>query len=110
MVSVCPLDSRTDTDEDDCIEESSSSDDDSSDSDDAPTEVVWGKAARGVWGMAHVFDGKLYFTRDHMKGNFIPKHLKHVLCIFRLVRNVYVCSKSSAQCMHSARTTPFNLH
>ena len=26
--------------------------------------------------MAHVFDGKLYFTRDHMQGNFIPKHLK----------------------------------
>ena len=31
--------------------------------------------ARGVWGMAHVFDGKLYFTRDHMQGNFIPKNL-----------------------------------
>ena len=26
--------------------------------------------------MAHVFDGKLYFTRDHMQGNFIPKNLK----------------------------------
>ena len=26
--------------------------------------------------MAHVFDGKLYFTRDHMLGNFIPKNLK----------------------------------
>ena len=25
--------------------------------------------------MAHVFDGKLYFTRDHMQGNFIPKDL-----------------------------------
>ena len=49
----------TDTDEDDCIEESSSSGDDSSESDDAPTEVVWAKAARGVWGMAHVFDGRL---------------------------------------------------
>ena len=34
------------------------------------------KAARGVWGMARVFDGKLYFTRDHMQGNFIPKNLK----------------------------------
>ena len=31
---------------------------------------------RGVWGMAHVFEGKLYFTRDHMQGNFIPKNLK----------------------------------
>ena len=26
--------------------------------------------------MAHVFHGKLYFTRDHMQGNFIPKNLK----------------------------------
>ena len=26
--------------------------------------------------MAHVFDGKLYFTRDHIQGNFIPKNLK----------------------------------
>ena len=26
--------------------------------------------------MAHVFDGKLYFTRDHMQGNFIRKNVK----------------------------------
>ena len=65
----------TDTDDDGPISESSSVDD-SSDSDDEPTEVVWAKAARGVWGMAHVFDGKLYFTRDPMQGNFIPKNLK----------------------------------
>ena len=26
--------------------------------------------------MAHVFDGKLCFTRDHMQGKFIPKDLK----------------------------------
>ena len=25
----------------------------------------------GLWGMAHVFDGKLYLTRDNMQGNFI---------------------------------------
>ena len=25
--------------------------------------------------MAHVFNGKLYFTRDHMQGTFIPKNL-----------------------------------
>ena len=31
---------------------------------------------RGVWGTARVFDGELYFTRDHMQGNFIPKNLK----------------------------------
>ena len=42
----------------------------------APTEFVWAKVAQGVWGMARVFDGKLYFTRDHMQDNFIPKNLK----------------------------------
>ena len=26
--------------------------------------------------MAHVFHGKLYFTRDHMQGNFILKNSK----------------------------------
>ena len=26
--------------------------------------------------MAHVFDGKLYFTRDRMQRNFIPQDLK----------------------------------
>ena len=26
--------------------------------------------------MAHVFDGKLYFTREHLQGTFIPKNLK----------------------------------
>ena len=26
--------------------------------------------------MDHVFEWKLYFTRDHMQGNFIPKNLK----------------------------------
>ena len=65
-------DSGTDIDNGGPISESSSSDD-SGDSDDEPTEVVWATAARGVWGMAHVFDGKLYLTRDHMQGNFIPK-------------------------------------
>ena len=56
--------------------ESSYSRDDSSDSDDAPTEVVWAKVARGVWGMAHVLAGKLYFTLDHLQGIFIHKNLK----------------------------------
>ena len=26
--------------------------------------------------LPEVFDGKLYLTRDHMQGNFIPKNLK----------------------------------
>ena len=69
-------DSGTDTDEDEPISDLSSSSDGSSDSDDNPDEIIWAKAARGVWGMAHVFDGKLYFIRDHMQGDFIPKNLK----------------------------------
>ena len=73
--SISDSDSGTDTDADGPISESSSSDD-SSDSDDEPVEVVWANAAGGMWGMAHVFDGKLYFTRDHMQGNFIHKNLK----------------------------------
>ena len=73
--STSDSDSGTDTDDDGPIFESSSSGD-SSDSDDEPTEVVWAKAAQGEWGMAHVFDGKLYFARDHVQGRFIPKDLK----------------------------------
>ena len=76
MGLVTDSDSGTDTNEDKPISDLSSSIDDSSDSDDNPNEVIWAKAARGVWGMAHVFDGKLYFTRDLMQGNFIPKNLK----------------------------------
>ena len=29
-----------------------------------------------MWGMAYVFDEKLYFTRDHTQGNFIRRNLK----------------------------------
>ena len=76
MGLVTDSDSRTDTNEDKPISELSSSSDVSSDSDDNPNEVIWAKAARGVWRMAHVLDGKLYFTRDHMQGNFIHKTLK----------------------------------
>ena len=27
-------------------------------------EVVWAKAAPGIWGLGHVFEGQLYFARD----------------------------------------------
>ena len=76
MSLVTDSDSGTDTNGDKPISDLSSSSNDSSDSNDNPNEVIWAKAARGVWGMAHVFDGKFYFTRDHMQGNFIPKNLK----------------------------------
>ena len=38
-------------------------------------EIVWAKSARGVWGLGHVFDGKLYFTRDICEEKLIPKDL-----------------------------------
>ena len=76
MGLVTDSDSGTDTDEGIPISDLFSSTDGSSESDYNPNAVIWAKAARAVWGMAHVFDGKLYFTRDHMQGNFIPKNLK----------------------------------
>ena len=38
-------------------------------------EVVWANSTRGVWGLSHVFDGKLYFTRDICEEQWIPKDL-----------------------------------
>ena len=38
-------------------------------------EVVWAKSACGVWGLGHVFDGKLYFIRDICEEKWIPKDL-----------------------------------
>ena len=57
--------------------------DDSSDSDgagdgasanDQCVDIIWAKAARGVWGLAHVFNNKLFFTRDIMDDDAVPKH------------------------------------
>ena len=39
-------------------------------------EIVWAKAARGVWGLGHVFEGKLYFTKDIVDDSFVPKGTK----------------------------------
>ena len=38
-------------------------------------EVVWAKSACGVWGLGHVFDEKVYFTRDMCEEKWIPKYL-----------------------------------
>ena len=38
-------------------------------------EVVWAKSARRVWGFGHVFDGKLYLTRDVYEEKWIQKDL-----------------------------------
>ena len=79
-----PSDSDSDSDFDDdpdsdtfSVPSSSDCDSQSEDGNDKPeVEVVSVKAARGVWGQAHVFDGKLYLTRDICKDEQIPKQLK----------------------------------
>ena len=48
--------------------------------------------------MAYVFDGKLYFTRDHMQGNFIPKNLKLPKLAPKPQAKTY--SKVSSSCEH----------
>ena len=30
---------------------------------DDEVQIVWAKAGRGIWGLGHVFEGKLYFTK-----------------------------------------------
>ena len=84
----------TDTDSDSDSDADSSNDsgsdvgdvfdsDDSSDSDgagdgasanDQCVDIIWAKAARGVWGLAHVFNNKLFFTRDIMDDDAVPEH------------------------------------
>ena len=64
-------DSGSDSDSDD-----SSSCDDSGEDEEEGVEIVWAKAARGVWGLEHVFEGKLYFTKDIVDDNFVPKDTK----------------------------------
>ena len=34
---------------------------------------MWVKADRGVWGLVHIFGGKLYLTRDIVDDNVVPK-------------------------------------
>ena len=40
---------------------------------DKDVRIAYAPATRGVWGLAHVWDGKLYFTRDVMDDAFLPK-------------------------------------
>lgn len=49
---------------------------DSEESNNADEEFVFCKATRGVWGMAHVFEKKLYLTRDILPGDFKPKNFQ----------------------------------
>ena len=39
-------------------------------------DILRAKANRGIWGLAHVFDKKLYLTRDFVDADFAPKDLK----------------------------------
>ena len=69
-----PANAKPDSDFDDDLGTDSDSDcelltsEDSSSASDsgenARVEIVWAKAARGVWGLGHVFEDKLYFTKD----------------------------------------------
>ena len=52
----------------------SSSEEEEEEEEDNDVEV---KSARGVWGLGHVFDGKLCFTRDMCEEKWIPKDLVH---------------------------------
>ena len=36
-------------------------------------QIVWAKAGRGIWGLGHVFEGKLYFTKDIVDDSFVPR-------------------------------------
>ena len=39
-------------------------------------QIVWAKAGRGIWGLGHVSEGKLYFTKDVVDDSFIPRNRK----------------------------------
>ena len=53
----------------------SSSEEEEEEEENNDVEVVWAKSPCGVWGLGHVFDGKLYFTRDICEEKWIPKDL-----------------------------------
>ena len=63
------FDSGTDSDYDGTADEGSDSDSDQ-------VDILWAKANRGIWGLAQVFDKKLYLTRDLAAADFVPKDLK----------------------------------
>ena len=68
-------DSGSDTDSDSNSSSDSSSSDDSDSDSDNDCDIIWARAGRGVWGLCHSFDDKLYLTRDLMVEKFVPKDL-----------------------------------
>ena len=39
---------------------------------DNEVQIVWATEARGIWGVGHVFEGKLYFTKDMVDDSSVP--------------------------------------
>ena len=37
-------------------------------------QIVWAKVGSGIWGLGHVFEGKLYFTKDFVDDRFVPRN------------------------------------
>jgi hypothetical protein len=45
---------------------------------DNEVQIVWamGQVGREIWGLGHIFDGKLYFTKDVVDDSFVPRNRK----------------------------------
>ena len=43
---------------------------------DDEVQIVWAKVGCGIWGLGHVLEGKLYFTKDIVDDNFVPRNRK----------------------------------
>ena len=39
-------------------------------------QIVWATPGPGIWGLGHVFEGKLYFTKDVVDDSFVPRTRK----------------------------------
>ena len=37
-------------------------------------QIVWAKAGLGIWGLGHVTEGKLYFTKHIVDDIFLPRN------------------------------------
>ena len=43
---------------------------------DDEVQIVWAKAGGGIWGLGHIFEGKLYFTKVIVDDSFVPRNRK----------------------------------
>ena len=39
-------------------------------------QIAWATAGRRIWGLGHVFEGKLYFIKDIVDDSFVPRNRK----------------------------------